>query len=146
MEYEMMLRLTLAVLFGGAIGFVREITKKAAGLRTYILVTMGSCLFTIVSFQMVSGFSTGDPSRIASCVVTGIGFIGAGAIFQSGGSVRGLTTAASIWICAALGLAVGSGMYMLSTFTTILALIVIQVLQVVEHKYLRANQREKEGE
>jgi putative Mg2+ transporter-C (MgtC) family protein len=142
MEFEMMLRLLLAMLFGGAIGYVREIKKKAAGLRTHTLVCLGSALFTVVSIYMTMGTINGDPSRIAASVVTGIGFIGAGTIFQAGGSVRGLTTAASIWICAAIGLAIGSGLYLISTFATILALLVIQLLQVVEHKYLRESERE----
>jgi putative Mg2+ transporter-C (MgtC) family protein len=142
MEYEMMLRLFLSVLFGGAIGYVREIKKKAAGLRTHILVCMGSTLFTIVSILISQESSAADPSRIAASVVTGIGFIGAGAIFQMGGNVMGLTTAASIWVVAAIGLAIGAGLYEVSTFSTILALIVIQLLQVVERKFLRPSERE----
>jgi putative Mg2+ transporter-C (MgtC) family protein len=142
MEGEMILRLVLAMVFGGAIGYIREIKKKAAGLRTHTLVCLGAALFTIVSIEMVRGVGGADPSRIAASVVTGIGFIGAGTIFQSGNSVRGLTTAASIWVCAAIGLAVGSGLYYISTVATVLSIIVIQLLQMVEHKYLRENERE----
>ena len=142
METDMILRLLLSVLFGGAIGYVREIKKKAAGLRTHILVCLGSTIFTIVSILMAQGSGSADPTRIAASVVTGIGFIGAGAIFQSGGSVRGLTTAASIWVCAAIGLAVGSGLYLIATFSTILALVVIQFLQIVERKFVRPSERE----
>lgn len=142
METEMLLRLLLATVFGGAIGYVRELTKKAAGLRTHTLVCLGSAVFTLVSICMVRGMPGGDPTRIAASVVTGIGFIGAGTIFQTGGSVRGLTTAASIWVCAAIGLAVGAGLYELATVTTVLALIVIQLLQIVEKKYLRESERE----
>jgi len=139
MQTDMMIRLLLSVIFGGSIGYVREIKKKAAGLRTHMLVCLGSALFTIVSIYMGG---SADPTRIAASVVTGIGFIGAGAIFQTGGSVRGLTTAASIWVCAAIGLAVGAGYYDIATFSTILALIVIQLLQVVEKKFVRPSERE----
>lgn len=144
MEQEMVLRLTLAVFFGGAIGYVRELTKKAAGLRTHILVCLGSASFTIISIMMAKEFGSSDPTRIASSIVTGIGFLGAGTIFQNGGSVKGLTTAASIWVCAAIGMAAGAGFYLIAFITTILALVIIQFLQIVEHKYLRASQREGE--
>jgi putative Mg2+ transporter-C (MgtC) family protein len=142
MESDMILRLVLAMFFGGAIGYMREIKKKAAGLRTHTLVCLGSALFTIVSIEIVKGIPGADPSRIASTVVTGIGFIGAGTIFQSGNSVRGLTTAASIWVCAAIGLAVGAGLYYIATVATILSILVISLLQIVEQKYLRENERE----
>ncbi len=142
MQFEMMLRLLLSVIFGGAIGYVREIKRKAAGLRTHILVCLGSTIFTIVSIMVAQGSPTVDPSRIAAGVVTGIGFIGAGAIFQSGGSVKGLTTAASIWVAAAIGVAAGAGLYEVATFSTLLALIVIQLLQVVEKKFVRPGERE----
>lgn len=142
MEIDMISRLLLAMVFGGAIGYVREIKKKAAGLRTHTLVCLGSAMFTLVSIFMAKGTPGADPARIAASIVTGIGFIGAGTIFQTGGSVRGLTTAASIWICAAIGMAVGAGMYTLSTVATILSLIVIQFLQAVEKKYLRESERE----
>ncbi|MFH1710405.1 MAG: MgtC/SapB family protein [bacterium] len=142
METEMIIRLLLATVFGGAIGYVRELTKKAAGLRTHTLVCLGSTIFTLVSIYIAKDISGADPSRIAASVVTGIGFIGAGTIFQTGGSVRGLTTAASIWVCASIGLAVGVGLYTLATFATILSLLIIQLLQVVEKKYLRESERE----
>ena len=142
MEMDLISKLLLAMVFGGAIGYVREIKKKAAGLRTHMLVCLGSAVFTMVSIYMVKGIPGGDPTRIAASVVTGMGFIGAGTIFQSGGSVRGLTTAASIWVCSAIGLAVGSGFYSLATVSTVLTLFVIQVFQVLEKKYLRESERE----
>jgi putative Mg2+ transporter-C (MgtC) family protein len=142
MEFDMMLRILLSVVFGGAIGYVREIKKKAAGLRTHILVCLGSSIFTIVSIMMSQSSSAVDPSRIAAGVVTGIGFIGAGAIFQSGGNVMGLTTAASIWVAAAIGVAAGAGLYEVATFSTLLSLIVIQLLQIVEKKFVRPGERE----
>jgi len=144
MEYEMMLRILLAALFGGTIGYLREIEKKAAGLRTHTLVCVGSALFTVVSIYVSQMYDGADPGRIAASVATGIGFIGAGTIFQAGDSVRGLTTAASIWMCAALGLAVGFGLYSVSVFSTLLALAIIQVLHYYEKKYLRI--KEKQGE
>ena len=142
MEMDLVSRLLLAMVFGGAIGYVREIKKKAAGLRTHMLVCLGSAVFTLVSMYMTKGVAGADPSRIAASIVTGIGFIGAGTIFQTGGSVRGLTTAASIWVCAAIGMAVGTGFYSLATISTILTLFVIQVFQVLEKKYLRESERE----
>lgn len=142
MQIDMMVRLMLSVVFGGAIGYVRELKKKAAGLRTHMLVCMGSAIFTIVSIYTAQSSVSADPTRIAAGVVTGIGFLGAGAIFQSGGSVRGLTTAASIWVCAAIGMAVGAGYYDVATFATILSLIVIQLLQSVEQKFVRPSERE----
>jgi len=142
MEFDMMLRLLLSVIFGGAIGYIREIKKKAAGLRTHILVCLGSSIFTIVSIMMAQTSPAVDPSRIAAGVVTGIGFIGAGAIFQSGGNVMGLTTAASIWVAAAIGVAAGAGLYEVASFSTLLSIIVIHLLQVVEKKYVRPSERE----
>jgi len=142
MQTDMMVRLLLSVIFGGAIGYVRELKRKAAGLRTHMLVCLGSAIFTLISIYMAEGSASADPTRITSSIVTGIGFLGAGAIFQTGGSVRGLTTAASIWVCAAIGIAVGAGYYDIATFSTILALIVIQLLQTVEQKFVRPSERE----
>jgi putative Mg2+ transporter-C (MgtC) family protein len=144
MDWDMMLRLLLSVVYGGAIGYVREIKKKAAGLRTHMLVCMGSTVFTLTSIYMAQNSISVDPTRIAAGVVTGIGFIGAGAIFQSGGNVLGLTTAASIWMVSAIGLACGAGLYEIATFSTILSLLIIQTLQVVEKKYVRPSEREND--
>ncbi len=135
-ETEIIIKLLLACLFGGIIGFIRERGRKAAGLRTHIMVCMGATLFMLISIYMALTFNGVDAARIAAAVVTGIGFIGAGAIIREGGAVRGLTTAASIWTVAAIGLAVGCGMYMSATVTTIIALIVLQVLFVVEKKFI----------
>ncbi|MFC1559686.1 MgtC/SapB family protein [Candidatus Margulisiibacteriota bacterium] len=137
MEYEMMVRLLLAVIFGGAIGYVREIEGKAAGFRTHMLVCVGAALFTITSILLAHSYNGVDPSRIASSVVIGIGFIGAGTIFKGGEEVKGLTTAASIWIASAIGLAVGSGLYVISAFTTMLALLIIKGLNIFEQKYMK---------
>lgn len=122
-EVTMMLRLLLSVVLGGVIGFERERAKKAAGLRTHILICLGACLFTVVS---IYGFG-GDIARVAAGVVTGIGFIGAGAIIRGGreGIIAGLTTAATIWSVAGIGLAAGAGLYLVAVVATLLILLVL---------------------
>ncbi len=118
---EEFLSLILAVLLGGIIGIEREITHKPAGLRTHMLVSMGSCLFTIIS---VHKFNV-DPARLAAGIVTGIGFIGAGAIIAERERVVGITTAASLWVTAAIGLTVGVGNYLLASLATLLVFIIL---------------------
>lgn len=142
-ELTILAKLLLAALFAGSIGFLREVEGKTAGLRTHILVSLGSCLIMLISIYMFELYKTGDPGRIAANVVVGIGFLGAGTILREPGAVRGLTTAASIWIAAAIGLAVGCGFYWAAFFTTAIALIVIQLLHELEIKYLRPSEREK---
>ncbi len=121
---EMVLRLLLAAALGAIIGYQRERSGKPAGLRTVVLVCVGAALFTIVS---INGFSTtADPSRVAAGIVVGIGFLGAGAIMhREGGIVQGLTTAATIWVAASIGLAAGAGMYLIATAAAALILIVL---------------------
>jgi len=122
---EIILRLLLAVALGAGIGYQRERANKPAGLRTHILISVGSALFTVVS---LFGFSDGvDPSRVAAGVVAGIGFIGAGVIFRGmrGDNVTGLTTAASIWATAAIGLACGVGWYLIATLVAAITVIVL---------------------
>jgi len=123
-EVEMVLRLLLAAVFGAIIGYQRERAGKAAGLRTHILICVGSALFTVASLY---GFgAVTDPARVAAGIVAGIGFLGAGAIIhQEGGLVAGLTTAATIWTVAAVGLAAGAGLYLVSAVTTAIILIVL---------------------
>ena len=114
-ELEYILRIIIAVILGAIIGFEREITKKPAGLRTHIFISMGACLFTISSFYLIPQDAVGvsiDVSRIAAGIVTGTAFIGAGTIIASKQHVVGLTTAASIWVVGALGLMVGLGNYL----------------------------------
>jgi putative Mg2+ transporter-C (MgtC) family protein len=120
----MVLRLLLAATLGAIIGFQRERAGKAAGLRTHILICVGAALFTIASLY---GFGFGvDPSRVAAGIVTGIGFLGAGAILhRQGGIVEGLTTAATIWAVAGIGLAVGAGLYLVSAVTMVITLAVL---------------------
>ena len=126
-EIEVILRLLLATALGSGIGYQREQAHKPAGLRTHALICLGSALFTVVS---VFGFGNGvDPSRVAAGVVAGIGFIGAGVIFHGsrGDVLVGLTTAASIWITAAVGLAAGAGMYLISSIAAILAILILLI-------------------
>jgi putative Mg2+ transporter-C (MgtC) family protein len=112
-DLELLARLLLAAVLGGAIGAERELNDQPAGLRTHMLLTIGACLFTLISAY---GFGRGtDPSRIAAQVVTGIGFLGGGAIVRHGLTVKGVTTAASIWATASVGLAIGAGSYVLGT-------------------------------
>jgi putative Mg2+ transporter-C (MgtC) family protein len=121
-ESVMLLRLLLALALGSIIGWERERDGKEAGLRTHMLICVGAALFTIVSFY---GFSS---PLIAAGVVTGVGFLGAGAIMKAdGGSIKGLTTAASVWISAAIGLACGIGLYLVASFSTIIALIILLI-------------------
>lgn len=127
---EMILRLFLAAALGAAIGYQRERAKKPAGLRTHILIAMGSALFTVVS---IFGFANGvDPSRVAAGVVAGVGFIGAGVIFRGmrGDMVVGLTTAASVWVAAAVGLAAGAGMYLISVIVAAITVLVLLIPKV----------------
>jgi putative Mg2+ transporter-C (MgtC) family protein len=129
-EIVIILRLLLATVLGAIIGLQRERAGKPAGLRTHILITLGSALFTVVS---VFGFSgTADVSRVAAGVVAGIGFIGAGVIFRGmrGEHVVGLTTAASIWIAAAIGIAAGVGMYLVASIVAIIAVLVLMIPKV----------------
>jgi putative Mg2+ transporter-C (MgtC) family protein len=121
-ELEMVLRILLAMALGAIIGFQRGKAEKPAGMRDLILISAGSALFTVVS---IYGFGA-DPARVAAGIVTGIGFLGAGAIIRRGeGGVRGLTTAATIWITAGIGLAAGAGMYVIAAVVTFLVLMVL---------------------
>lgn len=126
-------RLALAIVLGGLIGLERELRGKPAGLRTNILIAVGSSLLMVVSSGVAAmGHLGGDPGRIAAQVVTGIGFIGAGTILQSRGAVTGLTSAATIWVVAGIGLAVGSGMTVLAVGATVLILVCLILLGKME--------------
>jgi putative Mg2+ transporter-C (MgtC) family protein len=113
---EMIVRLLLAVVLGILVGVEREISHRPAGLRTHALVSLGACLFTIISID----YFNMDPARVAAGIVTGIGFIGAGSIIAEKGRVQGITTAASLWCVAAIGLATGAGAYVLAVVSTVL--------------------------
>lgn len=118
-------------MLGAVIGFERELHRQPAGFRTHSLVAVGSALFTIISAYGFAGPSV-DPTRIAAQIVSGIGFIGAGTILQHRGNVRGLTTAASLWSVAAIGMAAGAGMLAIATIGTFLILVVLSVLDRIE--------------
>jgi len=137
--WEIILRLLLAVVLGGLIGFERESHNRPAGFRTHILVCSGSALIMMVSAYGFTGqFGEGfisDPGRIAAGVVTGIGFLGAGTIMQQRGSVQGLTTAASIWVVSGVGLAVGVGFYLGSAVTTAFVLVSLLLLKRTEKRF-----------
>jgi putative Mg2+ transporter-C (MgtC) family protein len=130
-----LLRLVVAALLGAAIGLERELREREAGLRTHILVCVGSALFTLVSAYGFNEFvrqgQTVDPTRIAAQIVTGIGFIGAGAIIRRGLSVRGVTTAATLWVVAAIGIAAGAGYYTAAVIATVVAIIMLEPLGFV---------------
>lgn len=129
---EIGIRLAVSLLIGTLIGLEREIQHKAAGLRTSVLICLGTTIFTIGSIIFSKGNANVDPSRIAAQIVTGIGFLGAGTIMQTRGSVHGLTTAATIWVMAALGLSVGLGSWILAVGGTILVLIILHPVQAIE--------------
>lgn len=129
-ELDITLRLAVAMLLGGVIGFEREYRAKDAGFRTHFLVALGSALFCIVS-QFGFGFELKDSSRVAAQVVSGIGFLGAGTIIFQKNVVRGLTTAAGLWVTAAIGLSCGTGMYIPAVVTTFMVLIGLEILSAV---------------
>ena len=141
-------KLLLSMLLGAAIGFERRRKGQIAGLRTFSLIAMGATLAMLISIyipQEYLGLKNGDPGRIAAQVVSGVGFLGAGAIIQMKGSVRGLTTAAGIWMTACIGLAVGAGMYLITTIATLLIIFVLVYIEkyeqhagfLWEHKVIR---------
>jgi putative Mg2+ transporter-C (MgtC) family protein len=130
MSVDMVWRLLLAAGLGAALGLEREYRQKPAGLRTNILIAVGSALFTILSLEATR--NAGDPSRVAGQIVTGIGFLGGGAIMRNRNTVHGMTTAATIWVNAAIGIGAGMGQYSLATFTAALTLLVLVVLPPIE--------------
>lgn len=130
-NFELVARIILAVIMGGLIGIEREYSNRPAGLRTHILVSVGSALIMLVSMY---GFNYGDPARLAAQVVSGIGFLGAGTIIRNGNNVKGLTTAASLWVCAGIGLAIGNGYYFGAITTTTVVVITLFLLRFLERK------------
>lgn len=142
LNLDIAIRLIVASILGGVIGFEREVHGRPAGFRTHLLVSLGSCLFVITSiffYQKFGNLSAQgplgvDPGRVAAQVVTGIGFLGAGAIIREKASIRGLTTAACLWVAAAVGVAVGVGMYATSLLVTLLAVLNLLFLKKVENR------------
>jgi len=139
-----LVRCGAAALCGAMIGLERERKRKPAGFRTNILICVGAAIYMLVGLVLVNaGGATGDPARIAAQVVTGVGFLGAGAILHSGVSVHGMTTAATIWVNAAVGMAVGAGQYAMASVATAITLLVLAVLVPLEAWFDRRAQREK---
>ena len=130
-DYEILMRLLLAALWGGMVGMEREYRSKSAGFRTMILISMGSCFFTIMS-EAIGSPSNAD--RIASNIITGIGFLGAGVIFRGENRVTGITTAASIWAVAAIGMGIGAGYYFAAIAASFLIFIVLAILPYIERQ------------
>ncbi|MCL2208894.1 MAG: MgtC/SapB family protein [Treponema sp.] len=136
-EIDIVIRLCLAFLAGGIIGFERSSRRQVAGLRTHILISVGACCLMLLSIWLpehLTGENKGDPGRIAAQVVSGMGFLGAGAIIRLGNNIRGLTTAASLWLIAAIGLTIGAGMFIAALTTAALAFIALVFLNKIEKK------------
>ncbi len=144
-DYQIIMRLALTVLLSGLIGLERQLHKRTAGLRTHILVSLGSCLIMLTSlyvFDIYKEIANPDPARIAAGVITGIGFLGAGTIIREREGVRGLTTAASLWVVAGIGLAVGCGFKKAAIYATVISIIVLLILRFAEDLiYLRESKR-----
>jgi putative Mg2+ transporter-C (MgtC) family protein len=137
-EWEGLARLALAALLGGLIGFERETVDQPAGLRTHMMVALGSAIFMVGSIMLVTEFGDGqeqvrvDPTRIGSTIVMGIGFIGGGIIFQHKSHVRGVTTAAGLWVAAAVGMVTGAGFYITAIGSVALALLILVLMRRIE--------------
>ena len=147
-DNQIILRLTLSVVLSGLIGLERQMHRRNAGLRTHILVCLGSCLIMLTSLYVFDIYSSRvalDPSRIAAGVITGIGFLGAGTIIREKEGVKGLTTAASLWVVAGIGLAVGCGFYKAALYTTVLALIALFFLRYAEGIIFCEDKQNKAG-
>lgn len=132
-DAELTIRLLLAALLGGLLGLERELRQKTAGLRTNILIAVGAAAFTMMSIEITEG-TQADPGRIAAQIVTGVGFLGAGAIMRTNSGVHGLTTAATVWVNAAVGVAAGGGEYHLAVIATAVTLAVLAVLAPLEKR------------
>lgn len=138
-DYSLIFQLLIAAVLGGIIGFEREWTGKSAGLRTYALVAFGACLFSVLSFAF-SGLPSFDPARVLSQIVVGVGFLGAGLIIVQGGKVRGLTTAAGLWVTAAIGAAVGLKLYFIGIAGVALTLLILWGLRKIEYALAKARE------
>lgn len=141
LHVDLLLRVLVGTVLGAVIGYERGVHRRPAGLRTHLLVALASSTFMVVSTHFMyfqhyqrDDLVAVDPSRIAASVVTGVGFLGGGAILRTGVSVQGLTTAAGLWLCAAIGLSAGAGMYVVSVFCTLLGMVALALLRRLEHK------------
>jgi len=134
-EMQIVMRLVVSLFLSGFIGLERQLHRRTAGLRTHILVGLGSCLIMLTSlyiFDIYNNIASLDPARIAAGVITGIGFLGAGAIIRDREGIKGLTTAASLWVVAGIGLAVGCGFFLAALVTTLLVILALFFLRRVE--------------
>jgi putative Mg2+ transporter-C (MgtC) family protein len=141
-DIQIIMRLVLTVVLSGLVGLERQLHRRTAGLRTHILVSLGSCLIMLTSlyvFDIYKGVANPDPARIAAGVITGIGFLGAGTIIRDNEGIRGLTTAASLWVVAGIGLAVGCGFKRAAIYAAVITLIVLFFLRFVERFILIKN-------
>jgi putative Mg2+ transporter-C (MgtC) family protein len=146
-DYITIGRVFVAFLLGGLVGFERERIQRPAGLRTHMLVAAGAACFTVASIYGFQGLGVdSDPARLAAQIITGIGFLGAGAIFRTGDTVKGITTASSIWITAAIGILIGAGMIYLAIFTTVMTWFVLFVVKSFEMKLERRRSVVRNGE
>lgn len=144
-EWEILIRLSIALVLGGIIGFEREQSNHAAGFRTNILVCLGACLLMLLSIYGFSDFVNEwnvrvDPARLAAAVITGVGFLGAGTILFTGKKISGLTTAATLWVVAAIGLAVGAGFYFASIAVMVMVILTLVFFNKLEDRYIRNKQ------
>lgn len=142
--FEFIIRLLAASIAGGALGIERESSNKSAGLRTNMIVSVGAAIYVMISAVLLEGSTTGDPSRVMGQIVTGIGFLGAGVILHQGSSVKGLTTAATIWCSAALGCLAGFGMYWELAASTVLIIIINTVLRKADLLFVKKNKKKEE--
>lgn len=143
---ESISRIALAFVLGGLIGWERENTNRPAGFRTHIIVATSACLAMLVNYEIfyeLVGKTNMDPGRMGSYVISGIGFLGAGTIIREGASVKGLTTAASLWASAMLGLACGAGLYEISVLVTMLVIFTLLVMNKIEHKVTKKRRKKK---
>lgn len=148
LSLDLLIRISAAIAFGFLLGLERELTNKYAGLRTHILVSLGACIFTIISIYGFPTFAPGDnvivdhstgirdTGRVAAQIVTGIGFIGAGTVLRNGPMIIGLTTAATLWISAAIGMTCGVAMYDVAAIATVLSVVVLTLVRVFERRIL----------
>lgn len=137
MNNELIIRFALAILWGGIIGAERQYRSKSAGFRTMIMISLGACFFTIIS-NLIGGVNNGD--RIASNIVSGIGFLGAGVIFRGDNRVNGITTAATIWVVAAVGMGIGAGYYFAAAYSSVLMILILAILPYLERYIDELNQ------
>lgn len=147
-EYVIFARLLLAAVLGGVIGIDRELKRRPAGLRTHMLVSMGAALFTVVTFELLAGLPShltgADPLRVVGAVTSGVGFLAAGAIIQSRGTVHGLTTGAGLWLAAALGVACGAGDYLIAVMAAFLTVVVLAAFKPITRWLAGGDSNERE--